>query len=74
MMQTAMASSTRTLVTHGKRNAELPKARVSFQLCAFTACNNWWVNLDLLPGVEVGNDVLLQIINLAQEGYVQIQP
>jgi intracellular sulfur oxidation DsrE/DsrF family protein len=54
--------------------AALQRQGVSFELCAFTAFNNRWVNADLLPGVKVDNDVLLRIINLVQEGYVQIQP
>jgi uncharacterized protein len=33
-----------------------------------------WVNADLLPGVKVDTDVLIRLINLTQEGYVEIQP
>lgn len=54
--------------------AALQRQGVSFELCAFTAFNNRWVNADLLPGVKVDNDVLLRIIDLVQQGYVQIQP
>ena len=54
--------------------ADLQKAGVAFELCSFTAYNNGWVNADLLPGVKVDNDVLLRLISLSQQGYVQIQP
>jgi intracellular sulfur oxidation DsrE/DsrF family protein len=54
--------------------AELQKAGISFELCAYTAYNNDWVNADLLPGVKVDSDVLLRLMYLTQDGYVQIQP
>jgi len=54
--------------------ADLQKAGVAFELCAYTAYNNGWLNADLLPGVKVDNDVLLRLIDLTQQGYVQIQP
>lgn len=54
--------------------AALQKAGVSFELCSFTAYTNKWVNSDLLPGVKVDNDVLLRLITLTQDGYVQIHP
>ena len=54
--------------------AALQQQGVSFELCAFTAFNNRWVNADLLPGVKVDSDVLLRLIDLTQQGYVQIQP
>jgi intracellular sulfur oxidation DsrE/DsrF family protein len=54
--------------------ADLQRAGVSFELCAYTAYNNNWLNADLLPGVKVDSDVLLRIMYLTQDGYVQIQP
>jgi intracellular sulfur oxidation DsrE/DsrF family protein len=54
--------------------AELQKAGIAFELCAYTAYNNGWANSDLLPGVKVDSDVLIRLINLTQDGYVQIQP
>ena len=54
--------------------AELQKIGIPFELCAYTAYNNKWVNADLLPGVKVDSDVLLRIMYLTQDGYVQIQP
>jgi hypothetical protein len=32
------------------------------------------VNAELLPGAKVDSDVLLRIIDLTRDGYVQIQP
>jgi intracellular sulfur oxidation DsrE/DsrF family protein len=57
-----------------RKIAELQKTGIAFELCAYTAYNNHWVNSDLLPGVKVDSDVLIRLINLTQEGYVQIQP
>jgi uncharacterized protein len=54
--------------------AELQQAGIAFELCAYTAYNNKWVNADLLPGVKVDSDALLRLVNLTQDGYVQIQP
>ena len=54
--------------------ADLQKAGIPFELCAYTAYNNQWVNADLLPGVKVDSDVLLRLMYLTQDGYVQIQP
>ncbi len=54
--------------------AELQKAGISFELCAYTAYNNNRVNANLLPGVKVDSDVLLRLMYLTQDGYVQIQP
>ena len=33
-----------------------------------------WVNADLLPGVKVDTGAIGRLIQLVQEGYVQIQP
>jgi intracellular sulfur oxidation DsrE/DsrF family protein len=33
-----------------------------------------WVNEDLLPGVKVNTGAVSRLIQLVQEGYVQIQP
>ncbi len=37
-----------------------------------TAKDNNWVNADLLPGVRVNTGAIVRLIQLAQEGYVQI--
>jgi intracellular sulfur oxidation DsrE/DsrF family protein len=59
---------------YGQKIAELQRAGIPFELCAYTAYNNKWVNADLLPGVKVDSDVLLRLMYLTQDGYVQIQP
>ena len=33
-----------------------------------------WVNADLLPGVKVDTGANLRIVQLVQDGYVQLQP
>ena len=47
---------------------------VQFELCVNTARNNGWVNADLLPGVKVNGGAMLRIVQLVQDGYVQLQP
>ena len=47
---------------------------VQFELCVNTARNNGWVNADLLPGVKVNGGATLRIVQLVQDGYVQLQP
>jgi intracellular sulfur oxidation DsrE/DsrF family protein len=47
---------------------------VQFELCAVTARNNGWTNADLLPGVKVVTAANLRIMELVQDGYIQIQP
>lgn len=47
---------------------------VQFELCAVTARNNGWTNADLLPGVKVVTAANLRIMELIQQGFVQIQP
>jgi len=47
---------------------------VRFELCAVTARGNGWTNADLLPGVKVVTAANLRIIQLVQDGYLQIQP
>jgi intracellular sulfur oxidation DsrE/DsrF family protein len=47
---------------------------LQFELCVNTARNNGWVNADLLPGVKVNGGAMLRIVQLVQDGYVQLQP
>lgn len=52
----------------------LMHAGVSFEECAQTMRVNQWHNDDLLPGAKVNSGAILRIIELVQQGYVQIQP
>ncbi len=36
--------------------------------------DNHWGNADLLPGVKVDGGAIGRIVQLVQQGYVQIQP
>lgn len=54
--------------------AQLQKAGVRFEECGQTARDNNWVNADLLPGVAVNAGANFRIVQLVQEGFVQIQP
>jgi len=52
----------------------LQREGVQFELCVNTAQKNSWVNSDLLPGVKVNAGANLRLIQLVQEGYVQLHP
>ena len=52
----------------------LQKDGVQFELCVNTAKANGWLNADLLPGVKVNSGANLRIIQLVQDGYVQMHP
>jgi len=54
--------------------AELIKAGVEIEECAETMRLNRWGNADLLPGVKVTTGANMRIIQLTQEGFVQLQP
>jgi intracellular sulfur oxidation DsrE/DsrF family protein len=47
---------------------------VQIEACAVSMRNNGWGNEDLLPGVKVNAGAIGRLIQLVQEGYVQIQP
>jgi len=54
--------------------AALQKDGVAFEECGQTARANGWVNSDLLPAVKVNTGANLRIVQLVQDGYVQLQP
>ena len=47
---------------------------VQIEECAVSMKGNNWNNKNLLPGVKVNAGAIGRIIELTQEGYVQIQP
>jgi intracellular sulfur oxidation DsrE/DsrF family protein len=47
---------------------------VQIEACAVSMKNNGWSNGDLLPGVKVNAGAIGRLVQLVQEGYVQIQP
>ena len=47
---------------------------VQIEECAETMLEDHWRNADLLPGVKVDTGAIIRIVQLVQEGYVQIQP
>ena len=53
---------------------ELTKQGVQIEDCAVSMKTHGWVNEDLLPGVKVNAGAVGRLIQLVQEGYVQIQP
>ncbi|HMN85159.1 MAG TPA: DsrE family protein [Bauldia sp.] len=54
--------------------AAMMAAGVQFEECGQTMRDMKWVNADLLPGVKVNSGANYRIIELVQQGYVQIQP
>jgi intracellular sulfur oxidation DsrE/DsrF family protein len=54
--------------------AELIKQGVQIEECAVSMKSHNWVNEDLLPRVKVNTGAVIRLIQLAQEGYAQIQP
>jgi intracellular sulfur oxidation DsrE/DsrF family protein len=54
--------------------AELMKKGVQIEECAVSMKSHNWMNQDLLPGVKVNTGAVGRLIQLVQEGYVQIQP
>ena len=47
---------------------------VQIEECAVSMKGNGWTNKDLLPAVKVNTGAVGRIVQLTQEGYVQIQP
>ena len=54
--------------------ADLIAEGVQIEECAVSMKSNNWTNKDLLPGVKVNTGAIGRLIQLTQEGYVQIQP
>jgi len=54
--------------------ADLQKQGIRIEGCAFSMKVHHWGNADLLPGVKVNTGAIGRLIQLVQDGYVQIQP
>ena len=54
--------------------AALQQAGVQFEECGQTARSNGWANADLLAGVKVDAGANLRLVQLMQDGFVQLQP
>lgn len=54
--------------------AALMAGGVEIEECGETMLANHWRNADLLPGAKVDTGAIIRIVQLAQQGYVQIQP
>jgi intracellular sulfur oxidation DsrE/DsrF family protein len=52
----------------------LQQQGVAFEECVVTAEANGWTNADLLPGVKVNGGAVLRLVQLMQDGFVQLQP
>lgn len=65
---------TRTGNPYAKQIAALQKGGVRFEVCGQTARDNKWVNADFLPGIAVNSGANFRIVQLVQDGFVQIQP
>lgn len=65
---------TRTGNPYAKQIAALRTSGIRFEICGQTARDNKWVNADLLPGIAVNSGANFRIVQLVQDGFVQIQP
>ncbi|GAA5266641.1 hypothetical protein ACOSOMT5_P3070 [Acidiphilium sp. MT5] len=54
--------------------ANLQKQGVDIEECAYSMGVHHWGNDNLLPGVQVTTGAVGRIVELTQQGYVQIQP
>ncbi|ERR1035437_893692 len=54
--------------------ANLIKQGVQIEECAVSMKAHGWSNNDLLPGVKVNGGAVARLIQLVQQGYIQIQP
>jgi uncharacterized protein len=52
----------------------LQRDDVQFEECGQTARTNGWGNVNLLEGVKVNSGANLRLVQLQQDGWVQIQP
>jgi intracellular sulfur oxidation DsrE/DsrF family protein len=54
--------------------AALQSAGIQFEECGETMANNKWINADMLPGVKINTGANFRIVELVQQGFVQLQP
>lgn len=54
--------------------AALRAAGVEFEECGTTMVANGWINRDMLPGVKVNGGANFRVVELVQQGFVQLQP
>lgn len=54
--------------------AALQRDGVAMEECGKTMAGNGWVNADMLPGVKINTGANFRIVQLVQQGFVQIQP
>ncbi len=54
--------------------SDLIKQGVQIEECAVSMKSHNWGNENLLPGIKVNTGAVGRVIQLTQEGYVQIQP
>lgn len=52
----------------------LMAAGVAFEECGQTMRDMGWINAELIPGIRVNAGANFRIVELVQDGYVQIQP
>lgn len=53
---------------------QLQNEGVKIEECVNSMKNNHWVNADLLPGVKVNGGAIARLVELEQQGFVQLQP
>lgn len=51
---------------------DLMRRGVQMEICGATAAAHNWTNEDFIPGVRVNTDAMARMVQLAQEGFVEI--
>jgi uncharacterized protein len=54
--------------------AALQRAGVQFEECGKTMADSKWINSDMLPGVKINTGANFRVVELVQQGFVQLQP
>ncbi len=54
--------------------ATLQRAGVQFEICGETMIVNQWRNDELLPGIKTNTGANFRVIQLVQQGFIQLQP
>lgn len=52
----------------------LQNSGIQFEECGQTAKNNGWLNADFIPGIKINSGANLRLVQLQQDGFIQVQP
>ena len=52
----------------------LQNSGIQFEECGQTSKNNGWLNADFIPGIKINSGANLRLVQLQQDGFIQIHP